>query len=72
MRGIAKLLFGSESSEPDDRFAPGDGDVFGLTEQARRAGDWCGSTPRGGSVADALLGGGRSRPEPRQRGGQAR
>jgi hypothetical protein len=68
MRGIARLLLGD--GEPgrdgdrdgDDRFAPGDGDIFGLGEQARRAGDWCGSTPRGGSIADALLGGGRTAP----------
>ncbi len=72
MRGIAEWLFGGESSEPDDQFAPGDGDVFGLSEQARRAGDWCGSTPRGASVADALLGGGRGRPEPGKRSGRGR
>ena len=72
MRGIAKLLLGRESSELDDLFAPGEGDVFGLAEQARRAGDWCGSTPRGGSVADALLGGERSRPAPSQRDHRAR
>jgi hypothetical protein len=72
MRGIAKLLLGWDAGERDDQFAPGDGDEFGLAEQARRAGDWCGSTPRGGSVADALLGGGRSRPEPGRRGGRAK
>jgi hypothetical protein len=71
MRGIAKLLLGRESSEPDDRFAPGD-DASGLEELARRAGDWCGTTPRGGSIADALLGGGRARPEPGRRSGRAR
>jgi hypothetical protein len=72
MRDIAKLLLGRESSELDDLFAPGDGDVFGLAEQTRRAGDWCGSTPRGGSVADALFGDGRSRPAPGRRDRRAR
>jgi hypothetical protein len=67
MRGIARLLLGREADESDDRFGPGEGDVFGLAEQARRAGDWCGSTPRGGSIADALLGGGRGRPAPGKR-----
>jgi hypothetical protein len=67
MRGIARLLLGRDPGETDDQFAPGEGDVFGLAEQARRAGDWCGSTPRGGSIADALLGGGRVRPAPGRR-----
>ncbi len=64
MRGIARLLFGREADSLDDLFAPGDGDVSGLAEQARRAGDWCGSTPRGGSVPGAVLGGDRKRREP--------
>lgn len=31
-----------------------DRDGFGLAERARRSGEWCGSTPGRGSVADAL------------------
>jgi hypothetical protein len=72
MGSIAKLLFGREPGDGDDEFAPGDGDVHGLAEQVRRAGDWCGSTAPGGSIADALLGGGRSRPVPGRRPGRRR
>jgi hypothetical protein len=65
MHGIARLLFGREADSLDDLFAPGDGDVSGLAEQARRAGDWCGTTPPGGSVSGAGLGGDRTRREAR-------
>jgi hypothetical protein len=44
MLGIAKLLFGDEPGKMPDWFA-GHDDAFELAEQARRAGEWCGSTP---------------------------
>lgn len=47
MRGIAKLLFGDDADRLLGLFGEGDGDGFGLAEQARRSGEWCGSTPPG-------------------------
>jgi hypothetical protein len=67
VRDIAKLLSGL--------FAPGESDEFRLAEQARRAGEWCGSTPRRGAVADALRGAGGGRggaARPRGTGGSGR
>jgi hypothetical protein len=58
MRGIAKLLFGDEADRLLGLF-DGDGDGFGLAEQARRSGEWCASTPGRGSAADAARGAGR-------------
>jgi hypothetical protein len=49
MRGIAKLLFGDDADRLLGLFGEGDGDGFGLAEQARRSGEWCGSTPPGRS-----------------------
>ena len=46
MRGIAKLLFGGDGD--GDRLAGllgGDDDWFRQADEARRAGEWCGSTP---------------------------
>jgi hypothetical protein len=45
MRDIAKLLFGREGDILSRLFAPGESDEFSLAEQARRAGEWCGTTP---------------------------
>jgi len=54
MRGIAKLLFGEDAGKVLDPFSGGsDGDGFGLAEQARRSGEWCGTTPGRGSAARA-------------------
>ena len=65
MRGIARLLFGGEPGKGEagilaELFAPGDSDGFGMADRARRAGEWCGTTPGGGSAADAA--GGMTRP----------
>ena len=49
MLGIVRLLLG----ENVDRAGPRDEEA-GLAERARRSGEWCGSTPGRGSVADAL------------------
>jgi len=56
MRDIAKLLFGRQSDILSGLFAPGESDEFRLAEQARRAGEWCGTTPGRGSAADLLRG----------------
>jgi hypothetical protein len=55
MRGIAKLLFGEDAGKVLDLFnsGSGDGDGFGLAEQSRRSGEWCGTTPGRGSAARA-------------------
>jgi hypothetical protein len=47
MRGIAKLLFGDDADRVIGLFGDGDGDGdgFGMADRARRAGEWCGSTP---------------------------
>jgi hypothetical protein len=54
MRDIAKLLFGQETGILSELFGPGDGNESGLADQARRAGEWCGSTP-GRGAADGVL-----------------
>lgn len=61
MRGIAKLLFGDDADRVLDRFGD-DADGFGLAEQARRAGEWCGSVPGG----DAGAGRGAAHPRARR------
>ena len=55
MRGIAKLLFGEDAGKVLDLFSGGsDGDGFGLAEQARRSGEWRGTTPgRDAAARDA-------------------
>ena len=63
MRGIAKLLLGDEAGKllgllPDDDWA-------GMADQARRAGEWCGTTPGRGAAARAARGGPRAHPVPR-------
>ena len=55
MRGIAKLLFDGDGDESGlTGLLGGDEDWFRLADEARRAGEWCGSTPS--RVADAVLG----------------
>jgi hypothetical protein len=61
MRGIAKLLFGDDADRVLDLFEGNDADGFGLAEQARRSGEWCGSVP--GRDAGARRGPGRPRRE---------
>ena len=54
MRDIMRLVFGSEEGilaelfgEADaDALSRDDADGFGMADRARRAGEWCGSTPR--------------------------
>jgi hypothetical protein len=52
MRGIARLLLGDEADELLGRLG-GDEDWFRLADEARRTGEWCGTTPGRGAVADA-------------------
>jgi hypothetical protein len=65
MRGIAKLLLGDEAGRLLGLFGEGDDDESGLAEQARRAGEWCGTTPGAGAAADAVRGVHRARRVPR-------
>ncbi len=57
MRDIAKLLFGDDAGRLLGLFSGSDGDGFGMADRARRAGEWCGSTP--GSAAGAARGAAR-------------
>lgn len=54
MQGIARLLFGEEAGGLLDLFDGAGGDEFGMAERARRAGEWCGTTPGRGSAASAV------------------
>jgi hypothetical protein len=56
MRDIAKLLLGRETGILSELFGPGDAEGFGLAEQARRAGEWCGSTPGRGAADEGVRG----------------
>jgi hypothetical protein len=59
MRGIAKLLFDGDGDESRLLgLLGGDEDWFRLADEARRTGEWCGTTPS--SVADAMHGAPRS------------
>jgi hypothetical protein len=58
MRGIAKLLFGDDADRVLGLFGGDDGDGFGMADRARRAGEWCGSTP--GSMAYPMASGTRA------------
>jgi hypothetical protein len=51
MRGIAKLLFDGDGDEDGDRLLGllGGDDWFRLADEARRAGEWCGTTPGRGA-----------------------
>ncbi len=51
----------SDAGRLPDLFGASDADGFGLAEQARAAGEWCGSTPGRGSAADAADGAARPR-----------
>ena len=58
MRGIAKLLFDGDGDESRLLgLLGGDEDWFRLADEARRTGEWCGTTPS--RVADAVHGGPR-------------
>ncbi len=70
MRGIAKLLFGGDGGAADDGGRPrgllaGDEDWYRLADEARRAGEWCGTTPGAGAPADAVRGAPRRGRTPR-------
>jgi hypothetical protein len=53
MRDIAKLLFGDDARKVPGLFGAGGGGESGMAERARRAGEWCGTTPGRGSAATA-------------------
>jgi hypothetical protein len=54
MRDIAKLLFGDDAGKLLDMFSAGGGDEVGMAERTQRSGEWCGTTPGGGSAAEAV------------------
>jgi hypothetical protein len=54
MRDIAKLLFGDDAGRLLGLFGDGDADESGMAERARRAGEWCGTTPGRGSAARTM------------------
>lgn len=57
MRGIAKLLFdGDGDGSRLLGLLDGDEDWFRLADEARRTGEWCGTTPGRGAVADTVHG----------------
>ena len=47
MLGITKLLFGADTARALEELAGDDG--WGLADQVRRSGEWCGSTPGRGT-----------------------
>jgi hypothetical protein len=59
MRDIAKLLLGDDGDGLLGLFGAGDGDGFGMADRARRAGEWCGTTPGRGPAAAAPRGAAR-------------
>lgn len=71
MRGIAKLLFGGDGGGAADDHGrlrgllTGDGDWYRLADEARQAGEWCGTTPGGAAPADVRPGAPRRRRVPR-------
>jgi hypothetical protein len=46
--GILSEIFGGDDT---GGFCRDDADGFGMADRARRAGEWCGTTPRRGSTA---------------------
>ena len=60
MRDIAKLLFGDGDGSLLDLFDGSDADGFGMADRARRAGEWCGSTPARGPAGGGVRGAARS------------
>jgi hypothetical protein len=59
MRDIARLLFGDDAGGLVDLLGGGDEEGFGMADRARRAGEWCGSTPGRGAGGDAAMGAAR-------------
>ena len=51
MRDIMRLLFGREEGILQDMFGGDEADGFGMADRARRAGEWCGTTPGSGAGA---------------------
>jgi hypothetical protein len=49
MDSIVRLLFGREAGELAELFMPDDQAGSDMADRARRAGEWCGSTPGRGS-----------------------
>jgi hypothetical protein len=55
MVSLAKLLFGREAGVLAELFGPDDRAGSDLAEQARRAGEWCATTPGHGFIPPSRL-----------------
>ena len=62
MGTIASLLFGRDAGRLLDLIAGGSGNEREMANRAVRSGEWCGSTPRGGSAARQARAAASSRP----------
>ena len=70
VRDIMRLVFWREDGMLSELFGGDDADGFGMAERARRAGEWCGTTPPRGSAAGRPGGAGASRRVPRRADGR--
>ena len=66
MRDIMRLVFWREEGILSELFGGDDADGFGMADRARRAGEWCGTTPPRGSAAGGPRGAGAARGGPRR------
>jgi len=66
MRDIVRLLLGREEGILSELFGGDEADGFGMADRARRAGEWCGTTPGSGPGARRPGRAGASRSMPRQ------
>ena len=61
MRDIMRLLFGREEGILSGVLGGDEADGFGMADRARRAGEWCGTTPGSDSAAGRPGGAGTAR-----------
>jgi len=66
VRDIMRLVFGREEGILSELFGGDDADGFGMADRARRAGEWCGTTPGRGAAAGWPGAAGASRGVPRR------
>ena len=66
VRDIMRLVFGREEGILFELFGGDDPDGFGMADRARRAGEWCGTTPGRGSAAGGHCAASASRGVPRR------
>jgi hypothetical protein len=66
MRDVIRILFGREEGILSELFGGDEADGFGMADRARRAGEWCGTTPGSRSGAGRPGRAGAPRGVPRQ------